>query len=382
MGILGYSAIAPALPDLADALGVSDSAIGLLQSAVALPGAALSIVLGWLADRYGRRPVLLAGIALFATAGSAGYVVHDFWALVGLRAVQGVGAAGLLGLPVVLIGDLFEGPARVRVMGYNLASVTASGAVAPIIGGLLARSDPFRPFLLYAIAFGLLPIAALLPIEGRGKPERPIRHAVAAIRQMRERGTLADFVGIVPAVGVVSLIFGGFVFVGTPLHLDAAFGTPVAARGWIIAAASGSAAIFSSQVGRIVARFGASAVFTAAGFATFFGLAVIAVGGSVGLVPLGLAFVGFGIATFYPVMQAAATSAVEADHRGIVVGLFTTSLRTAQGIGPVVASSMFVALGGHAMFAVGSGLALALALWWRPLRRVANRMVAADGPAR
>ena len=68
MGVLAFSVILPALPDLADELGVSRGQIGLVQGAVALPGIFLAALIGYLADRHGRRQVIRLSLLIFGGA--------------------------------------------------------------------------------------------------------------------------------------------------------------------------------------------------------------------------------------------------------------------------------------------------------------------------
>ena len=136
------------LPDLADELGVSRGLIGLLHGAVAIPGIVLSPYIGYLADRSGRRRVIRWSLVIFGIAGVAGFFVRSFWPLVGLRVLQGFGTSGLLSLGVVIVGDLFTGLERRWAMGLNLAGLTLTTTVAPIIGGFLAEGGTFRPFLV------------------------------------------------------------------------------------------------------------------------------------------------------------------------------------------------------------------------------------------
>jgi MFS family permease len=70
MGVLTFNLIAPTLPDLADALGVSRAAIGLVQGVVAAPGVVLAIFIGYLADLKGRRFVAVGSLLIFRVARS------------------------------------------------------------------------------------------------------------------------------------------------------------------------------------------------------------------------------------------------------------------------------------------------------------------------
>src|SRR5439155_14166545 len=68
-GIMANTLITPAVPDIRDAFGVGTAAAGLLLAAATAPGIALAPVLGLLADRYGRREVVVPCLALFGVAG-------------------------------------------------------------------------------------------------------------------------------------------------------------------------------------------------------------------------------------------------------------------------------------------------------------------------
>jgi MFS family permease len=368
MGVMGFSVISPALPDLATALAVDSSAIGWVQGAVSLPGAALSLLLGWLADRIGRKPVLIAALLLFGTAGTAAAFADSFAQLITLRMIQGAGGGALLGLPVVIIGDLFEGEDRTRIMGLNLASITTASASSPLIGGVLAEADPFRPFFVYSVALLLIPVAMRLPTDVTRRPEPPLRHLRSALAQMRARGTFVDFLGAIPAAATSVLAFGGIVFVGTPLHLDAAFGLGPSMRGIVISVASGVAAIVSVNFGTLMARLGRPAVFTTSIGAAAIGLAVMALPLGVWAMPVGLAIVGYSLGTMFPLLGLVVADSVEDRFRGVAVGTYMTGLRATQTIAPVVASSLFATFGGNAMYAIGAALAATATVTWRRIR--------------
>ncbi len=141
LGVLTFAVITPALPDLATELGVSRAAIGFVQGAVAVPGIFLAVVIGYVADRRGRRLVAVASLAIFGVAGLAGFWVRSFWPLVLLRAVQGIGTSGMLSLGVVVVGDLFApGKDRRWALGINSAGITITAMISPIVGPTAARS--------------------------------------------------------------------------------------------------------------------------------------------------------------------------------------------------------------------------------------------------
>lgn len=163
IAVLGVSSVTPAFPKLAQALNVNPKNIGLLVTAFTLPTLFLGPIIGVLADRLGRKKIIVPSLLLFGIAGTACAFARDFNLLLLLRLLQGIGAASLLSLSVTLIGDLYAGDKRANAMGYN-ASITSIGtAIYTTIGGALATIGWYYPFGLpiAAIPIGLLVLFGL-----------------------------------------------------------------------------------------------------------------------------------------------------------------------------------------------------------------------------
>ena len=234
-GVLTFTLIAPALPDLADALGVSRSTIGWVQGVVAMPGIFLALFIGYVYDRAGRNTVAVASLLVFGLAGMAGYFTRSFWPLVIVRAIQGIGTSGILSMGVIVIGDLFPaGPSRRWAIGLNSAGLTVTGLVAPILGGALAEIDPFAPFLVYGLAIPMAWFARKLPgVPTDAVVDRPVRHIQDTFVALRTRGRLADFLGLLPFAMFSLVVFVGLGSTATPLFLESEFGASSSLRGVI-----------------------------------------------------------------------------------------------------------------------------------------------------
>ncbi|HEY9847352.1 MAG TPA: MFS transporter, partial [Candidatus Caenarcaniphilales bacterium] len=171
IAVLGVSSITPAFPKLAGALNVPPQRIGLLVTVFTFPTVVLGPVLGVLADRLGRKKILVPSLLLFGIAGTACAFAQNFNLLVLLRFLQGIGAASLLSLSITLIGDLYTGERRTAAMGYN-ASVSSIGTASyPTIGGTLAILGWNYPFMLSlaAIPMALLVLFSLKNPEPKGE---------------------------------------------------------------------------------------------------------------------------------------------------------------------------------------------------------------------
>ena len=133
LGALGTDAFLPAMVAIAHAF---DTDLGRIQFAVAaffFGGALGQAIIGPLADRFGRRPVLLAGIALYALTALSAVWAADISVLIALRALQG--AAGSSGRIVVraIVRDLYSREVAARVLSY----VTVIGTCIPIFGPII-----------------------------------------------------------------------------------------------------------------------------------------------------------------------------------------------------------------------------------------------------
>ena len=167
----GVSSIAPALPLMVRELHVKPGQIGLLITVFTLPGMVLTPITGILADRYGRKAILIPSLFLFGIAGFLCTFTRTFEILILLRFIQGVGAASLGAMNVTLIGDIFSGNQRATAMGYNSSILSIGTASYPVIGGSLAMAGLYYPFILplLSIPVGLLVLFQLKNPE----PEAP-----------------------------------------------------------------------------------------------------------------------------------------------------------------------------------------------------------------
>lgn len=378
MGTLGFSLTAPLLPDLADALSVDRSAIGLVQAAVSVPGVLLSALIGWFADRLGRRRVILTSLILFATFGTLGFFARSFWTLVGVRLIQGIGTSGILGLSIVVVGDLFQGPDRTRAMGFNMAGLTGVNMLGPTVSGLIAANGVFRPFLVFLIGFPLAIWASRMPPEPTRKTEPPIKHAGAAFRDVRRQGRMGDFLGVLGLTVANTVLLHGFGYTTTPLYLDSVFGIGAAGRGLIIAFFQVGTVIAAVQIGRLRARRSGSSLVGAALTLMAIGAGVTAVAPDWWFVSLGLGIAGIGFGMFVPLAQEHVADVGGTAYRGLTVLTWVTVVRVAQVVGPPAGSTMSETIGPRVTFglaAAGMGIA---ALTWRPIREWATRRM---GPA-
>jgi len=135
MAVLGVSSISPAFPRIMEALNISEAEVGMLIVAFTIPGVVLTPFIGILADRIGRKRILVPSLFLFGLAGGACALVTEFDTLIVLRVLQGIGATSLATLNLTILGDLFHGERRAAAIGLNASVLNIGIAAYPLLGG-------------------------------------------------------------------------------------------------------------------------------------------------------------------------------------------------------------------------------------------------------
>jgi MFS family permease len=179
---VAMSVLVPVLPRIEQALAHHSAdtyLVKFVSSAVGLSMIVGAPLAGFLSDRLGRKPVLVAAFLLFAAAGMLGYALDDLMSLIASRLVVGVAGAGALTVGLSLIGDRFEGDMRSRLMGFNVTISTLSALAFIPLAGLVGESSWRNPFLLHAIGLPLALLALGLNAP-RKAPAAPVQAAQAA----------------------------------------------------------------------------------------------------------------------------------------------------------------------------------------------------------
>ena len=144
----------PALPTLQRDLGATIGAAQLTMSALIICFGLAQLVCGPLADRYGRRPVLLVGLALYTVASVLAALAPTMGWLIGWRALQGAAMAAAVTCGRSIVRDLFEPQEGARVMSRALGGLGTIAMVCPLLGGVVAQWLHWRAALLTVTLFG------------------------------------------------------------------------------------------------------------------------------------------------------------------------------------------------------------------------------------
>ena len=372
---LAIDAMLPALPAIGEALGVAEDNRRQLVITFYLFGfGAAQLAYGPLADRFGRKPLLIGAMLLYAVFGALAGIAGSMNLLLAARFAQGVAAAGTRVLVVAIVRDRFHGPAMAQIMSLVMIVFMIVPVLAPAFGQGVLAIGTWRHIFIGLAVYGLLlalwggtRIPETLPVEAR-RPlsARAIGSAVA--ETLRVRASLGNTIAS-------TLAFGGlFAFIGSiqQIVFDV-FGRPELI-GLVFACIAGPMAASSYANSRLVMRLGPRRLLLAA-LATFTifaaaHLAVILVHGETiwGFVALqALTMACFGLVGANAGALAMAPLGHIAGTASAVQGLVTTVGGALIGlaIGQLFDGTTVPMVAG---FAVCGALAVLAALWANPVQ--------------
>jgi EmrB/QacA subfamily drug resistance transporter len=162
MLLLDITVVVVALPDMQQEFDASFTGLQWVVDAYALTLAALILTAGALADRYGRRLVFIAGVALFTLSSLLCGLAWNIIALDIARALQGLGGAALFATALALIGHEFRGADRFGALAAWGATIGAAVASGPLVGGLLTDLIGWRWIFFVNIPVGAFALAVAL----------------------------------------------------------------------------------------------------------------------------------------------------------------------------------------------------------------------------
>lgn len=146
----------PALPLLKADLGTDMSAAQRTLAALILAFGLGQLLCGPLADRYGRRPVLLGGLAVYCLASVAAVMAPTIDTLIGCRALQGLGVAASVVCGRAMVRDLYEPRDGVRVLSQGMTGLALIALIGPPVAAGLAQAAGWRAALAVLAGFGML----------------------------------------------------------------------------------------------------------------------------------------------------------------------------------------------------------------------------------
>lgn len=341
--IMAAATLSPALPAIEAHFADTAQVAFLTRLVVTLPALWIALcapLAGIVADRWGRRPLLLGSVLLYGVAGMSGLALDSLHAILIGRSLLGIAVAGIMTAVTALAADYYEGAARERYMGMQAAFTGFGGLVFIAAGGVLAEWHWRAPFAVYALAFLVWP-AVLWHLA---EPPRPVPAAAGGAKPADTAGSRTALALLFAAAVLNSAAFY-LVPTQLPFHL-LSFGIDAPSRtGVAMGTMTLVSALSALAYTRLRLRLGMTGSFTL-GFglmAAGFGLLSQAL--EFAWLTLALAVIGFGLGTVMPNLMSSAMWLAPPSLRGRVAGLLTMSIFFGHFLSPLFSQPLIARIG-------------------------------------
>ena len=337
------SALNLAIPDISEYYKASASLSGWIVTGYTLTVAAVSIPAGCIADRFGRKRILVTGLAVFTAASAAAAFSVSIMMLILSRAFQGIGAAMIFSTNTAILAESFSGTRRGSVFGYALAATYVGLSAGPFLGGVINYNLGWR--MIFAITGSVTLATLLLAIKGVPKKPGTVDNNYSLARSRRFIN-LQIIKGNRPFIcsSLAALLNYGATFVVSYLlsiYLQVVLGYSSQTAGMILLVQPVIISILSPLAGKIsdsVSPFRLSAI----------GMAVCAVGIAAGLLISGdliiivatLAIVGGGSAFFSSPNTNAVISSVNPEDYSFASSVLSTMRAAGNTLGMLLITAV------------------------------------------
>jgi len=214
ISVLSTNIILPAFPEIGRQLGVSSRELGLTLSSFFITFALAQLLVGPLADRFGRKRLVLGGLTLFVVGTLVAGLASSLDILIAGRVIQALGVCAAAVLARAIARDLFEGETLARALSLTMIATATAPGFSPLLGSLLTTALGWRAiFVMVGIATIVI---AFFYVRGLGEtlpPERRVMQSVPQVMGAYGR-LLGDGRFILPAVAVSLLMSGLFASFG------------------------------------------------------------------------------------------------------------------------------------------------------------------------
>lgn len=209
----------PGLPSMASDLAAPVSAVQMTLSSFFIGMALGQMFFGPLSDRFGRRPLLLAGIVLYVLTSALCALSTGIEMLIGLRLLQALGGSAASVIARAMVRDFFAGDEAARVLSLIMLVMGAAPLIAPFIGGYVLVWFQWRAIFWVLAGFGLLCFFLVLSALPESHPaERRSRHGLVGMlgvygRILAHRGAMGYLLANATGYGGMFAFFAGSPFV-------------------------------------------------------------------------------------------------------------------------------------------------------------------------
>ena len=254
----------PAMPAIAADLGAGSGAVQLTLSAFFLGFAAGQLIYGPMSDRFGRRPIIIGGVALYVISSGFCALSADVDQLVAMRFLHAIGGSAAAVVARATVRDFFAGNEAARALSLIMMIMSAAPLLAPFMGGYLLLWSGWRAIFWVLTGFGTIClVATFLWLQEGNPPERRSRTSwrdvgLNYLRIATDRQAIGCILTSAFAFAGMFTYFAGSPFVFIEIH-----GVPAEDYGYLFALNVGGLIALGYLNSRLVTRIGIYPMLTA-----------------------------------------------------------------------------------------------------------------------
>jgi DHA1 family bicyclomycin/chloramphenicol resistance-like MFS transporter len=217
IGPMSLNILVPSLPKLAATFATDTGTVQLTVSLYLVGFASAQLIIGPLSDRFGRRPVVLAGLSIMVLASATAMAASSVGALIAIRVVQAIGASAGVVIGRAIIRDLFTRDRAASMIGLVATVMVVAPMVAPLIGGTLDTLLSWEAIFTFLTLVGAIVLGWAVLALPETRVHDPANHDGSFFTQTRRLIASGSFVGYVLCAALGSAPF--FIFIGGAPHV-------------------------------------------------------------------------------------------------------------------------------------------------------------------
>jgi predicted MFS family arabinose efflux permease len=361
LGLAGFTVMAdnwvvsPILPAIAQNIGVSAVSAGILIAAYMIPFGIFQLVFGPLADRFGKRQILMFTMIFFTLAAALTATGRSLIDLTIYRALTGIFAASVMPVSLALIADMFQMPERHTKVGTFMGISFLGQGLSMAMGGVTSYFFSWRiVFIAYAILAAIVALLFLTigkKIPSEKNPESKLFGSYKTL--LTNWNSLGLYLGVL-FEGL--FILGSFSYLGVFIHQTFKFNNLLIG---LIMTAFGAAAVMGGRMsGILAAKHGRKMVLLSGLTLAALSEVLLFVGGNTHWVLiLSVAFLGLGFMLTHSSFITSATQVAPMNARGSAMSLMAFFFMSGGGMGTAMGGRILSNVG-YGNFFLGNGLAL------------------------
>lgn len=210
----------PAVPHMTEYFETDASTVNLTLAGYYLFFAIGLLVFGPTSDRYGRKPVLLAGMLAYTAASALCAMAPDIWMLIGMRVVQALGAGAVSAVSTAIVKDAIIPEKREAILSIVQVMFVVGPVLAPVVGALILQVADWHMTFWTLSGIGL--VCAVLSLLYRETLPTQARYQGTVFGSIAQLGTVAKnkgFTSFLCIVGLYNLPFMAYIAVGSYIYI-------------------------------------------------------------------------------------------------------------------------------------------------------------------